>query len=582
MKWRAKPALTRQTWLGALSRRLAWSFPEPQAKEILTDLQAQFEAGREHGKSDAEIIDALGTPREAVAQLLEEEPAARTEQLRYTLLWLAAAAVCWAFGWFCLYSYFNFFLMVGFCAFVPMTASTLFMLLRGPARIALERLVPPEKTASRTVTFLLPAAAMLACTTLQEIAIITVMRLHIILIMNIGAAITTFLLIFIIAMLVLAAWFLLRSVTRSIRYFPGVVHALGGAAGSALFMTRYYKIVDVDPLAVPPELEILVRLLPYFAGLFTALAFQRWVDGQKPLPLCFQAKAVTWTDWRHHLGVNLLGWYDPEQAGEIVADYQERFELGRERGRSEADLLSEFGRPTAVTRALLQEDRKARLRSRKIWIWVVAAALSGWLLLGLLRAFELGGWGLGWWFQQNPVRAGVAALLLGTAALFVLFRARERAAMERRFPARQKPSVWLLIPPLVCSALAEGLGLQCIYAAPTRFDPFFLGRSLVWCFITFLEFSVLLLALLLIWTLARCVSGSIRHLPAVPLLAGSFAQVVCVGLYLSSMDLESGYLQSIGAVRAFLANLWPLGLGVLLAAVLWAILRAVGKSHKEG
>ena len=72
-----------------------------------------------------------------------------------------------------------------------MTASTLFMLLRGPARIALERLVPPEKTASRTVTFLLPAAAMLACTTLQEIAIITVMRLHIILIINIGAAITT-------------------------------------------------------------------------------------------------------------------------------------------------------------------------------------------------------------------------------------------------------------------------------------------------------------------------------------------------------------------------------------------------------
>ena len=68
-----KSPLTRQKWLEDLGRRLAWSFPEPQAKEILTDLQAQFEAGREHGKSDAEIIDALGTPREAVAQLLEEE-----------------------------------------------------------------------------------------------------------------------------------------------------------------------------------------------------------------------------------------------------------------------------------------------------------------------------------------------------------------------------------------------------------------------------------------------------------------------------------------------------------------------------
>ena len=68
-----KSPASERAWLEKLARRLAWSFPEPQAKEILTDLQAQFEAGREHGKSDAEIIDALGTPREAVAQLLEEE-----------------------------------------------------------------------------------------------------------------------------------------------------------------------------------------------------------------------------------------------------------------------------------------------------------------------------------------------------------------------------------------------------------------------------------------------------------------------------------------------------------------------------
>ena len=97
-----KSPASERAWLEKLARRLTWSFPEPQAKEILTDLQAQFEAGREHGKSDAEIIDALGTPREAVAQLLEEEPAARIEQFRHTLLWAAAAVVCWAFMWLCL------------------------------------------------------------------------------------------------------------------------------------------------------------------------------------------------------------------------------------------------------------------------------------------------------------------------------------------------------------------------------------------------------------------------------------------------------------------------------------------------
>lgn len=302
-----KSPLTRQGWLGALSRRLAWSFPEPQAKEILTDFLAQFEAGREHGKSDAEIIDAQGTPREAVAQLLEEEPAARIEQLRHTLLWAAAAVVCWAFMWLCLMSIFRIAWIAGFCALIPFTSSVLFMLLRGPSRIALERLVPPERPASRVWTFLLPAAAMLACTALQEIVILAVMRLHVTPMENIGFAVVMSLLVFIIAMLLLSAWFLLLSAARSIRYFPGVIHTLGGVASSALFTIRYYLSIDIDPYAVPPELEILLRLPPYFVGLFTALAFQSWIDGRRPMPLFFQTKAVTWTDWRHHLGVSLLG-----------------------------------------------------------------------------------------------------------------------------------------------------------------------------------------------------------------------------------------------------------------------------------
>ena len=576
MKWNMRPAATRQAWLGALSRRLAWSFPEPQAKEILTDFQAQFEAGREHGKSDAEIIDALGTPREAAAQLLEEEPAPRTEQLRYTLLWLAAAAVCWAFGWLCLYSYFNFFLMVGFCAFVPMTASTLFMLLRGPARIALERLVPPEKTASRTVTFLLPAAAMLACTALQEIAIITVMRLHIISIINIGAAITTFLLIFIIAMLVLAAWFLLRSVTRSIRYFPGVVHALGGAAGSALFMTRYYKTVDVS-LAGPPELEILVRLLPYFAGLFTALAFQRWINERKPLPLCFQAKAVTWTDWRHHLGVNLLGWYDPEQAGEIVADYQERFELGRERGRSEEDLLSEFGRPTAVTRALLREDRKARLRSRKNWLWAIPFLASLLLLYRMILSFNFGSIFFDAALEQV---VGCLFLPLGSVSLFMLLHGRGRAALEGRFPADKQPTAWVYLLPLLCMAAVMGWMIYSFHHPELEI----IGYAVPWTLLELIRFFILVMFLLQLWTLSRCVSGAIRYFPAAVHTAGSIAGMLAMGSILFRLDME--YLLSEWAGASFFAEVLrvllplPYLLGVLLAAVFWLILRSAGK--KEG
>lgn len=578
MKWRAKPALTRAAWLGALSRRLAWSFPEPQAKEILTDFQAQFEAGREHGKSDAEIIDALGTPREAVAQLLEEEPAARIEQFRHTLLWAAAAVVCWAFMWFCLMSIFSAARMAGFCILIPFTSSVLFMLLRGPSKVALERLVPPEKTASRTVTFLFPAAAMLACTALQEIAIITVMRLHIILIVDIGPTITTFLLIFIIAMLVLAAWFLLRSVTRSIRYFPSVVHALGGAAGSALFMTRYYTTVDVS-LAVPPELSILFRLPPYFAGLFTALAFQRWIDGRKPLPLCFQAKAVTWNDWRHHLGVNLLGWYDPEQAGEIVADYQERFELGQERGRSEEDLLSEFGRPTAVTRALLQEDRKARLRSRKNWLWAIPFLASLLLLYRMILSFNFGSIFFDAALEQV---VGCLFLLLGSVSLFMLLHGRGRAALEGRFPADKQPTVWVYLLPLLCMTAVMGW-MAYSFCHP---ELEIIGHAVPWLLLELIRFFILLMLLLQLWTLSRCVSGAIRYFPAAVHTAGSIAGMLAMGAILFRLDMGAFLSEWAGA--SFFADVLrvllplPYLLGGLLAAVFWLILRAAGKPRKEG
>lgn len=71
-----KSPLTRQKWLEDLGRRLVWYFPAAQVKDILTDYQEQFDAGREHDKTDAEIIQALGTPEEAAALLLEEEPPA--------------------------------------------------------------------------------------------------------------------------------------------------------------------------------------------------------------------------------------------------------------------------------------------------------------------------------------------------------------------------------------------------------------------------------------------------------------------------------------------------------------------------
>lgn len=563
-----KPPDSRQKWLESFSRRLAWSFPESQAKEILADYQQQFNEGRSRQKSDAEIINALGAPREAIAQLLEEDPAAKTEQFHYTLLWSAAAAVCCAFIWLCLQG--SIIQMAGVCLFLPISASALFMLLRGPARITLERLLPPLKTASRTFTFLLPAAAMLACTALQEIVIIAVLRLHVTLTENIGYPITLFLLLFGAASLLLAAWFLLLCSARSIRYFPGAVHALGGAAGSSLFMLEYYTSMDVD-LTVPPELVILSCLLPYFAGLITALAFQRWIDGQKPLPLCFQAKAAAWPDWRHYLGVNLLNWYDPGPAAEIIADYQEQYELGRERGRSEDDILSEFGRPAAVVRALLAEDRKARRRSRKIWLWGVPLLAGVWFLARLVLSYDgVYGYVASRWIE------GCLFLVLGAASLFMLFHCRGRAILERQFPADKKPTVWVFLMPLVCTAAVTGWMVFSLIHSTMEIN----GRAVPWILADLIEFSTLVTLLLLLWTLARCNSGSIMYFPAAVHSAGSMAGILTMGSLFRHMDIAN-LLQAME--NPFSGNVlqiilpFPYLLGVLLAAVFWAILRAAGK-----
>lgn len=582
MKQLTKPALTRQAWLDALGRRLVWSFPAAQVREILSDYQEQFDAGQEHGRTDAEIIQSLGTPAEAAMGLLEEEPSAKMAGLRQTGLWAAALALCCGFLWINLSVYA---FQVGAVLFLPLASAVLFLLLRGGARVELERRFPNGRTVSPVLGYYVPFGLVLVFEAAEQILQLLsqigrlpeqvgpyfVGEVNMIFILALEAVL--------VALLAVSLW---RSTAVSIRYFPGVIHIFG--AGSAAFFVYLYYMTPFQEAPWSPQEALVRALLPYGVGLAVALVFQRWVDGRKPLPRLFRDGAVTWEDWRHRLGVALLGWYDAPQAMEVLEDYQEQYDLGREQGRSEEELLSALGRPEEVVRDLLKEDRKARLHRRKIWIWTVLAGISGWLLLGYVSAFELGavGWNGALYYGFDAWKTGAVALLLGTVSLFVLLHVPERAAVERRFPARQKLSVWFLVLPLVCSALVEVLGLKCIYKAPARWDPIFLGQSLVWYFITFLEFSIFLLAVLLIWTLARCVSGSIQHFPAVPLLAGSFAQVGCAGLYLSSMDLESGYLQSIGAVRAFLANLWPLGLGVLLAAAGWLVLRFAGRPRKEG
>lgn len=590
MEWKAKPAVTRKAWLDELGRRLVWFFPADQVKDIVSDYREQFEAGHDHCRTEAEIIQGLGTPEEAAALLLEEEPSTKHNCVRHCAIWGAALVVCCCFLWVCLSTVSYGLFWVGVVSFIPIAASVLFWLVRGPARVMLEKFLPAEKRVSPVLVYYVPAALTLLC--LIERLGLHLYSSHIAsqfqanqmseeafqqAAQAIGIGNTLFLIGFLWLLVLLLAWVIFLCVKASVRYFPGAIHTFG-TLGTVFFTLTYYSSMNFS--LWNPLIDLLLSLLPYCVGLVTALAFQQWIDGRRPLPRIFRDRELSWQDWRQRLGVCLLGWFDPKQTLEILEDYQEQYELGREQGKSEEDLLAEMGRPETVVRDLLAEDRKARLRRRKTWRWAVLAGLSGWLLLGLMRHFEFGGAGFGWFYYQFSLQIGLFSVALGTVSLFFLLHVQERAAVERRFPVTCKPSLWLLPLPLLASVLVESLALWCICNAFDYQIPVLLGKPVTWFIIRGIECSVLLLTLLLIRTLNRCVSGSIRHFPAVPLLAGSMAHILCVGIYLSAMDLEYIHEDLAGTIRVNLTAMFPLLLGLVLAAALWLVLRADRK--KEG
>lgn len=568
---------TRDGWLESFARRLAWHFPEVQAKDIFADYQEQFDAGAERGKSDPEIIEALGTPAEAVTQLLEEDPSARSGLLRHCLLWGAALMVCLAFIWLSFLRSISSWAGPGICVFLPVFAAVLFMLVRGPGRVAMEKVSAAETRTPFVSVFVVPMGAMLACLAAEEILALFVFRFGYLLPVGaeIGPINTFALSLFALVMALLALWMLFRCVTRSIRYFPGIVHALG-VAFSALFMMGVYTSMDVniEDLERTVALKLLVRMLPYLAGLVTARFFQHWVDGSKPLPYCFREKNVTWPSWQHSLAVSLSGWFPAGQTIEILEDYQEQFEMGREAGKPETDLLAEMGRPSTIVRDLLAEDRKARRQRKKRWGWIALCVISGWTIVMLMRTFESGYWGIGQIFIGRPVQMGVLAVVMGTVSLFVLLRVRDRAVVERRFPAQKTPAAGVFLLPFVFAMVMNGF-LIYLCASPWSFY-----RAVRLYLVVWIESSVLALFLLMIWTLARCFSGSIRYLPAAIHAAGCACFILCTGLFCSGIDFEGRFGDLL--YIWFLPCLLPYAVGVVLAAGVWLVIRMGGLPRKEG
>lgn len=567
---RGEPA-DEAAYLDRLGKCLVGWLPESQVLEVLSDYREQFQVGRERGRTEAEMTAAMGAPGDAARGLLAEEPSTKMAGLRQTGLWAAALALCCGFLWINLSVYA---FQVGAVLFLPLASSVLFLLLRGGARVELERRFPNGRTVSPVLGYYVPFGLVLVFEAAEQILYLLSWSGRLPEQVGpyfVGEVNMLFLLVLEAVLVVLLAVSLWRSTAVSIRYFPGVIHIFG--AGSAAFFVYLYYMTPFLEAPWSPQEALARALLPYGVGLATALVFQRWVDGKKPLPWIFRDGAVTWREWQHRLGVSLLGWYDAPQAMEVLEDYQEQYELGRERGRSEEELLSALGRPEAVVRDLLAEDRRARLRQRRTWLWTVLAAASGGVLLELLETFEFGSGLLsGGYLRLFTMEFSCIALAVGTVSLLVLLRGRERAVLERRFPPEKRPGIWVFLLPVVCVAVLSGLVWYCAAQSWTGLNRpgYYLGLCI--------EDSTILLSVLMLWALVRCRAGSIRYLPAVIHAAGGIAGMLCAGLFLQRMDFDA--TPDMRRVMWYLPWLTPYAVGAVLAAGAGLVLRLAGQPRK--
>ena len=575
MKWRKSAAVTERAWLDQLGKQLVSRYSAPQVREILEDYREQFQAGTDRGKSEEEISRALGSPQEAAARLLEESPP--HGDLLHNLLWGALLVICLLF--------FRFFVLMGITRHmsylcgaigIPAIAGVLLTLLRGQSRAELERRFPPEHAASPAALFGPPLAlAALFEITLQALVVNAGWIADTLNLPYVGLLVQ--LICFGMAGIgvLLALWWIFRSVTRSIACFPGAIHAFGLGVASIVSLLPF---ISIEAAAGPRELarELPLAMLPYLSGLVTVLLFRRWIAAQ--FPACFRLRGGGRQAWLDQLGKKLLRWFPAAQVREILEDYQEQFELGAERGKSEEALVEELGRPETVARDLLAAEspllRQVVRQRTLLWIIPLLPAVYG--LTGMLYCYAVG-----------PRWAGIpdlepVFLALGSLAMFALLHGRGRAELEALFPPeRGKPPVLLFLLPLADAAVAAAGFCYILTHTPAGEPPVVAFMDWSWgaLIICYTEPTTLIMGALLVWTLSRSAARSIRYFPAAVLSAGAMASVLNFAYFFEGY-LNTGFFSEIAETV-----LWALtpGLTCLVLAIGFGAAIAVwGARAKEG
>ncbi len=268
---KAVPVETEGAYLNRLGKKLLLFFPTGQVLEILEDYQERFSLGREQGNTEESLIAALGSPEDAAADALRE-----SGQLSYCVRHTVRWGILLLLACGCLYlrkSYIDFWVYTGTYLFLLLGAVSLFILLHGRGRAAVENRFPSRNGRLTAAMYLPPLLLLVILEALAQYFTAAGAKRPDFL--NAGQVGPLFALLLDSAWIVLAlllAWILWKTCKDSVRYYPAAVCALG-AALSIWELERFIHRMDIDYIPQQQHIQLAVCLLPYGISILLALLF---------------------------------------------------------------------------------------------------------------------------------------------------------------------------------------------------------------------------------------------------------------------------------------------------------------------
>lgn len=259
--------------LNRLGNYLLQYFPLNQVLEILEDYREYLSLGKERGSSE-KLTEELEDPKAIARELLNETPAG----LRRFWTWTLGFGTLAALALYLCISPLSFRLPYMSARFplAVLLSLSLFSLFHGRARAVLERrfsISPPLGKAFWFLQLLIPAVTFLTEALMQWLLTLPVGNVPVMIGKWPVGIVTDFVLcLFLFLLCLLFLWILFQTLTRSVRYYSGAVHTLGGIL-FLLDIRAFLHSMNPDRHVDVLHRELLLPLWLYGAAALLALLF---------------------------------------------------------------------------------------------------------------------------------------------------------------------------------------------------------------------------------------------------------------------------------------------------------------------